>query len=253
MKGRALLFGLNYTGTDAELNGCINDVKNIANYLTHKFNIPCTTFTDDVDKTNTSGQGMVRQLYEMALRSYSESLDFVWIHYSGHGSQTLDTSNDEQDGRDECLVPNDYDKAGLLSDDYIHNLLTLFNPKTRVVCMFDSCHSGTVSDLKFSWEGRARMTYENPRSIVKCKAISISGCLDPQTSADAYNVSGDRKFTGAMTSCLLMVLNEDPTTIKNVFTLVDKLRAKLASMQFTQIPKLCSSFNLGVDPVLIPS
>lgn len=37
---RALLIGINYTGTPAQLKGCINDVKNIKAFVVSKFNFP---------------------------------------------------------------------------------------------------------------------------------------------------------------------------------------------------------------------
>ncbi len=254
-KSRALLFGLNYDGTNAKLNGCINDVMNMKEFLTSKYRIPCTVYTDDVDKVNTSAAGIMANLNKMAILTYTEELDFVWIHYSGHGSQSLDRSRDERDGRDECIVPNNYEKAGLISDDYINKILSLFNPKTRVICVFDCCHSGTVSDLKYSWEKRNIMAIENVRSMVRGKVLSISGCLDKQVAMDAFNVTGDFKFTGALTSCLLTVFKEDAqynSVANNVFDLLEKLRIKLKTLGFQQIPMLCSSYNLAIDCIFIP-
>ena len=253
MKAKALLFGLNYAHTaDSNLNGCINDVRNMAEYLSSKLSIPSVSYTDDVDLENTSGMGIMNKLYEMAVMSYKENLELVWIHYSGHGSYISDSNGDERDGRDECLVPSDYQTKGLILDDYIKNLLAMFNPSTRVIFIFDCCHSGTIGDVKYSWEGPKKVAVENIMCDVKCKAITISGCLDNQVSMDAFNVSGDNKYTGALTSCLLMVLREDPTILRNVFTLVTKLRQKLTLNGFEQKAKLCSSYNLAKDVVFVP-
>lgn len=253
MKARGLLFGLNYAHTaTAKLNGCINDVKNTAAYLKAQFNIPCETYTDDIDRQNTSAQGIIGKLYEMAVLSYKEKLDFVWIHYSGHGSYVKDTSGDELDGKDECLVPSDFQRSGLIPDDYINRLFSLFNPNTRVLFVFDCCHSGTIGDIKYSWEGPLKAVVENIACKTECRAITISGCLDSQVSMDAYNVSGDNQFTGALTSCLLKVLKDDPSLTKNVFTLMEKLRLQLSSSGFEQVTKLCSSYNLTKDTSLMP-
>ena len=48
------------------------------------------------------------------------SVSEVWIHYSGHGSHIKDMDGDEEDGFDEVLVPLDYDKNGVISDDFIN-------------------------------------------------------------------------------------------------------------------------------------
>jgi hypothetical protein len=251
MKSKALLFGLNYAHTtDAKLNGCINDVVNMASYLKNVLkisNIEC--YTDDTDLINTSAQGMVQKLYQCAVDSFKEDLDFVWIHYSGHGTYVMDTSGDEADGRDECLVPSDFKKAGVVSDDYIQSLMRYFNPKTRVILVWDCCHSATLGDLKYSWESPRRVAVENIMCGVSSRTISISGCLDRQTSADAF-ING--QYAGAMTSCLLNVLQTRPTTLKDVFALLTALRDKLKTSGFTQVPKLCSTHNLAKDPLFIP-
>lgn len=254
MKAKALLFGLNYAHTTtARLNGCINDVHNMASFLKTTFDMPCDIFTDDVDLESTSGRGIVRRLYELAIASHKDDLDLVWIHYSGHGSHVRDTSGDEKDGQDECLVPSDFRTAGLLKDDYLNSLFAQFNPKTRVICVFDCCHSGTIGDVKYSWEGETIVSIENIKCAATCRAITLSGCLDTQVSMDAYGVSGDNKYSGAMTSCLLFVLRSDLEAVKgNVFVMVDKLRAKLKELGFQQMAKLCSSHNLAKDPVFIP-
>lgn len=251
-RGRALLFGLNYAHTtDAVLNGCINDVRNISDYL-NAFNIPCDVYTDDVDLASTSAQGMIRKLYELAVASYKENLDFVWIHYSGHGTYVRDSNGDEKDGRDECLVPSDFKTAGVISDDLICSLFKSFNSKTRVVCVFDCCHSATIGDMKYSWEGPKLCVVENIGCAIPAKVTTISGCLDSQTSADAYNVDGTGKFTGALTSCLLYVLRNNPMARKNVFQLINGTRAQLRLKGFTQIAKLCSTHNLAKDMLFMP-
>jgi metacaspase-1 len=256
-KARALLFGLNYAHEPtSKLSGCVNDVRNMAAFLQTELKLKpeeCGIYTDDVDMQNTSCMGIVNKLYEMAVLSYRESLDFVWIHYSGHGSYIADRSGDEKDGKDECLVPSDYKSRGLLSDDCLNSLFKLFNPNTRIVFVFDCCHSGTIGDVKYSWEGPENATLENIKCAASGKVITISGCLDTQVSMDAYNAFGDNKFAGAMTSCLLLALKEDRTIWQDVFKVVSALRKKLKAAGFAQVPKLCSSHNLAKDSAFVPA
>lgn len=253
MKGKAILFGLNYHHCESNhLNGCINDVHNMAEYLTNTLGIQCATFTDDTDLEGTSGIGIVKRIYELALDSYREDLDFAFIHYSGHGSYVRDRSGDERDGRDECLVPSDCDTKGYVSDDYLTSVFTRFNPKTRVLCIFDCCHSGTIGDMKYSWEGLENMVVENMNSKVTAKVMTLSGCLDKQTSADFF-AQNSGMFAGALTDSLLMLLKTKPELTKNVFKLVDELRVLLKERDFDQIPKLCTSYKLIKDKSFIPS
>ena len=250
LKSKAVLFGLNYAHTaDAKLNGCINDVVNMAAYLRNVLNIQdISCYTDDTDLVNTSALGIQQALQQAALDSYRSDLDFVWIHYSGHGSYMRDTSGDEADGRDECLVPSDFQTVGLIPDDYIVRIMQNFNPKTRVVIVWDCCHSATMGDLKYSWEGPKRVKVENILCNVQARITTLSGCLDLQTSADAY-IGG--QYAGAMTTALLSVLRADPTTLKDVFRLVTLVREKLKAGSFGQTAKLCSTHNLAKDPIVL--
>jgi hypothetical protein len=253
MRTRAFLFGLNYEETPgASLRGCINDVMNMKEYL-EGVGIPAETFTDDVNKEETSAMGMLNKLYEIAVRSWTENLDFVWIHYSGHGTYVRDTNGDEKDGYDECLVPRDFQTIGVIPDDYINKLFSYFNPSTRVVVVFDCCHSATIGDVKYSWESPTRVAVENIMCGVRAPIVTLSGCMDTQTSADAYNVQGQFAFSGAMTSCLLMALKKYPVCANNVFSVLDKVRYELRVRGFSQIPKLCSTYNIAKNPSFLPS
>jgi hypothetical protein len=66
------------------------------------------------------------------------------FHFSGHGTYIADTSGDEPDGRDECLVPYDYKTVGVLSDDALKVLYDRFPRSGNLTLVMDSCHSGTV-------------------------------------------------------------------------------------------------------------
>ena len=251
MKSRALLFGLNYAHEpSATLNGCINDVQNMGKHLQAQYpKMIIDTYSDDTDLVNTSGHGMIQRLYELAIKSHSEHLDFVYIHYSGHGSYIKDTSGDEADGKDECLVPSDFAQKGLIVDDIICSVFAHFNPETRVVCVFDCCHSATVGDVKFSWDVD-KIKIENSKCSVKAKILTLSGCLDDQTSADAFNVLHDNKFAGALTSCILMTLLEKNNA--DAFELLQGVKSRLQSGGYTQIPRLCSTYNILDDKVFLP-
>lgn len=262
LRKAALLFGLNYTHTSGpHLHGCIRDVENMAAFLRDVHGFTDTRVYTDADESpaaraHTSKAGLLRHLRDFAAetRAASPPIDFVWIHYSGHGSWIRDArrgaAKDESDGRDECLVPCDYETAGLLLDDELKTVWAQFAPGTRVVCVFDSCFSGTVADLKYSW-GTSRVPVrkvEQAQDSPPSRVIALSGCLDTQTSADALGlVPADATLaSGAMTSCLLMALSE-PDAPNDVFTVTARLRALLRSKGFSQVPLLTSSFNLTKD------
>ena len=254
LKGKAILFGLNYkTINGATLQGCVNDVNNMASFLKTRCGIPADVYTDETTPNDTTGVAIMQRIYELALQSYKDKLDFVYIHYSGHGTHIADTNKDEQDGEDEALVPSDVCSKGILTDDFLHSVFTHFNPKTRVLCVFDCCHSGTMCDLKYSWElPRRRPRIESALDDVKARVLAISGCMDSQTSADAYNVLGDGKFAGALTSCLLKSLNENPQLCNDVFGLHATVLKKLQEGGFEQVPVLASTYSLVRSPGVMP-
>lgn len=251
LRAKAVAFGLNYAGdADASmrLKGCVNDARRMAAYL-REIGVPCSIYTDATDPSDTSAAGIVSRLQELAKASHTENLELAWIHFSGHGVSVRDKSGDEADKRDEALVPRDYLTAGYILDDSLNEILGDFNPKTRVICVFDCCHSGTLVDLKFSWMGTRCMT-EN----AKCKAtgpiITLSGCLDMQVAKemDTSGEAADQQSSGVMTTNLLAVLKTNPAARANVFSLVSLLRTRMSQGKFPQIPVVTSSYDLRTNP-----
>lgn len=241
MSKLAVLFGLNYTGTDCELKGCVNDVENMAEWLVTR------GFTCDIysDYKSTCAQEIVDKLYHMARRSHDEVIDTLWIHYSGHGTSILDKSHDERDGKDECMVASD---NVLIPDDFISKLFKAFHKRTKIIFVADCCHSGTISDVTYVWDCESlvpRIDYNE--STYESQIVTISGCKDDQTSADAYlqNYETNKyEFSGAMTTHLLKILQSNEN---NVFEICKTLNKMLKSAGFTQRPVLSSSYDLRKD------
>jgi len=256
MKSKGILFGLNYSQCKNinRLNGCINDVKDMRDFLLEKYNIPCDVYTDDnvdsIDNYSTTKNGMLERLNELALLSHSELLDLAFIHYSGHGSYIKDKSFDERDGIDECIIPSDCESNGYILDDDISNVLSKFNINTKIVCIFDCCHSATICDVKYSWESPFKRRIENFNSRIKARVLTLSGCLDEQTSADAY-IADKSKYAGALTNTLLSLLKLNNEFNNDIFKLVGNLRIALKQQGFEQVPKLCSTYNLTFDKSFI--
>lgn len=250
MKSYAVLFGINYDKTpNARLRGCVNDVMNVSKRLKEDYKFDDVRVFTDKDR-QTTANGLLQEMNNLAVRSWREGVELAWIHFSGHGCSVRDISGDEKDGLDECIVPADFQRVGVIPDDYIRNILRNFNPKTRVVCVFDCCHSGTVGDLKYRYINANHTAVEHGQAPCPSPILLISGCMDNQTSADAFNVNNAHQFSGAMTSCLLQCLeNKDPKTLR-VHDLMSDLRLKLRAKRFTQVPQLCSSFVVNKDTTL---
>lgn len=259
----ALLFGLNYNHVpDARLRGCVNDVLNMkARLQSPGYDFASENVrvcTDDSVQTRKSctAQGILQEINNAAVMSWSRArqcpsdpMALCVIHFSGHGCQIRDVSHDERDGKDECLVPTDFKTAGVLPDDLLKQCLRNFHPDTKVVFFSDCCHSGTIGDLKYRYvltpgTQQVRIQTENYRNPCDADVLLISGCRDTQTSADAWNVQKRRKFTGAMTSCLLSTLDELGAEA-NLHAVLTGLRRRLREKRFTQVPQLTSSVYMS--------
>lgn len=255
MKWRGLFFGLNYNHyPQGKLKGAINDTHTMSTLLTSilpKEQGIVNIYTDSVDDDNrscTTYKGILKAIYDLGDQAINENLDLVIIHYSGHGSYVEDTSRDEKDRLDEVICPSDYVTAGSITDDTLSNLLYRFPRSTKVITIFDACHSGTITDLRYRWFGELRET-ENVRSYNKSNIISISGCTDLQISLD---VSCGTVLGGALTLCLVRVLEQNRNLCSDIFALMKALIAELSFHGYTQLPQLCSSYDLLADRTFLP-
>lgn len=110
MGKKAVLIGINYQGTKAELKGCINDVKKMYKCLVDRYGFSeedITVLVDDEEsRTQPTGKN-IRNAVTRLIRS-AEAGDFLFVHYSGHGTRLpAETGEDDDTGYDECIVPSD--------------------------------------------------------------------------------------------------------------------------------------------------
>lgn len=242
----ALIIGINYTGQDGALSGCINDAVAMRTFLIDHLGFKSeeiTLMTDDSEgRLLPTGRNIMSQLGHLVIDAYHGKAEELWIHYLGHGSYMRDRSGDEDDGKDEVLVPLDHETGGMISDDDLHYYLSHLPSTCKTFCLFDCCHSGTMLDLAYRHKGDGRHEHENPGCSIKGNVVMISGCKDTQTSADAW-IEGD--WAGAMTSAFL-------TSMKGLgyettyFALLDAMRAYLEENEYDQIPQLSSNKKLKV-------
>ena len=71
MSKKALLIGINYTGTNIELTGCINDITNISKVL-EKFKYSCTCLTDLTPLKPTKNKEEFTKLVKMQLSQFKK-------------------------------------------------------------------------------------------------------------------------------------------------------------------------------------
>ena len=270
MAKRALLIGVNeYRIDGANLRGCVNDVVNIERLLIKLFNFPATSIKKLVD-----GQATKKKI-EAGIKSLlkgSKAGDVLFLHYSGHGSNTPDLNGDEADRRDEILCPTDLDWKDPLTDDWLRSTIDELLPaKVNLTIVMDCCHSGSNTrnllppdapiinrflpnpyDLAEIESGRElRGTVRPTRALAKPKGkgksrgsldiavaempeVLITGCRDFQTSADAF-INGS--YNGALTYHLVKAIEarKGKLSYRELHELASKL---ISAGRYEQVPQL---------------
>lgn len=205
----ALLIGIEYTRYSRRrvmdrLPGCHNDIKNMTRTLQEKFNVPLANMKLLVD--DFKGQWPTTENIRQGLRwlKNTGSKD-LWIVYSGHGSHVRDDGNDEPDGQDEVLVPDNYMTSGYVRDDALFRFAKSLSSDVKLNCIFDCCHSGSMLDMPYYYHAekvnQEDVATKRPWNVeVRADVTCLSACTDKQTSVSAYNMNKKRQWQGALTN-----------------------------------------------------
>jgi len=193
-KKRSLLVGINYTGTQNELHGCVNDVKRMLPVLKG------LGFADDsesqmviLDQDATRAKMLQGMQW---LVQGAQPGDSLFFHYSGHGGQ--EPAKGTSDGFHETLVPLDFQEAGMLNDNDLFNVLVKSLPSgCRLTCVLDSCHSAGALDLPFLFVGSETEIKKGLMSDAAHMAMSKNWANDVQ-SWKSGNKGDLLKDVGAM-------------------------------------------------------
>lgn len=285
-KKKALLVGINYTGTSNALRGCINDVKNMSNFIVQYWGYKwedIVILTDDqtANARRPTKDNIIRAMQWLVKDARPN--DSLVFHYSGHGGVTKDLDGDEESGFDDVIYPLDFQTNGHIVDDDMHDIMVKqLPPGCRLTALYDSCHSGTALDLPYVYSTKgivkepnllkdagsgalnAFMAYErgnisgaissignvikrvtrdndvDRNRVIQLKTspadvISISGCKDDQTSADAKE---NGVSTGAMSWSFIQTLSAQPQ--QSYLSLLNNMRT-LLSQKYSQKPQLSCS------------
>jgi hypothetical protein len=146
MTKKALLVGINdYAPVGAggpDLNGCVNDVRDMASTLCGMGIIPASSASlrilTDVRATRKNILDGLKWLVTGA-----KTGDVLVFHYSGHGTQVADIHGDEPDKWDEAICPHDFSTAGFITDDTLRNIFKGVSSGVNLDVILDSCFSGT--------------------------------------------------------------------------------------------------------------
>jgi hypothetical protein len=212
-ENHALLIGANqYPALEERwwLKGPANDVQLVAQYLTTEAPVAfaedhVTVLSDGVAGAEAPTLSAIREAFA-ELSAEVQPGDFVYLHFSGHGTQApaLDPST-ELDGLDELFLPVDIgpwsDQVGAvenaLVDDEIGALIDGLRAKgANVWAVFDSCHSGTATRAVESGE-EVRVRQLPPDALgIDLDAVAVSRSVgDPrQVEAPFDGGEGEGSF-----------------------------------------------------------
>ncbi len=248
MVKKALLIGINYTGTKHALNGCITDIENINKMLIDHCDYSSENIKILTDKTSLLPNKNNILQYIKWLTSDNLKGDTLFFYYSGHGINSRDRNRDESDRKDEEIVPID---VNLISDDWLYqNLASNIPENINLWCFFDACFSGTMLDLMYNytslckykgrnkldkiinynaaeWSDKFLFSQENSKKLIG-NVCEFSGCLDSEKSADAYI---EKKYQGAFTYCFLKFLNN------HLIKVGDKMRFSGSNIKLKDVLK----------------
>lgn len=245
---KALLIGINYINTNISLNGCISDIVNMNEVLKNTYNYDdITMLRDDIQIPSLLPTRNNILIALQQLISDSVNCTEIWIHYSGHGSRVRDFNGDEKSGYDSVIVPLNYMSAGYIVDDDLYNIIK--KSKCKTIILMDSCNSGSVIDLPWSYTLVSSTSYmrslNNRYNLSNPQIFMFSGCKDSQTSADVFSVRLGQSvgaFTDSFLTCLKHANYQIPLLMlyRNVCIYLNQNR-------FSQLPVYSSSSSNPSD------
>jgi len=241
--------GINYFGQRNELKGCVNDSNNFLTWARSRYGAKASVLRQLVDTLPKhhhlypTRANIQRELQNITRMCNARGFTHLLIHYSGHGVQVRDRDGDEADGFDEALVPADYGAKGLIPDDWIlKTVVNQLKPQIKLFGLIDACHSGTILDLRHTFDGQRWVEDPRNRAALTASSMMISGARDDQVAADVW----DKQYgaSGAMTTAFLRAASRGRTA--PAWTIVQRMRTELKAKHYPQVPQLSCTRKLPV-------
>ncbi len=257
---RGLLVGINaYPGN--ELQGCVNDVTDMANFLVSHcgFNENDIRLLTDARATTDAIMAHLTWLIEGV-----QGGDRLIFHYSGHGAQfPIRDQSGKVTRVDECICPVDFDwtEGHAIRDKEFNKLFSQVPKGVDFTWVSDSCFSGDLArefllpkrkiksmpmPADIAWRMRTAETIGAKRTsfehvLKNFNAVLVSGCAARETSADA-EING--RFNGALTYYFLRTLSAPNGLTQKLEQAVARTRAVLQQNGYTRHPQLEGSLDL---------
>lgn len=203
----ALLIGINYANTKSELKGCINDTKNLKDFLLmNNFDEENITILTDTPENNETTLNPTK---DNIIAHFNNLIDYannnkknkimLFVSFSGHGIKR----NPKHTSL--CAIsPVDGKSNGIITSGYIkRHLVNRLHKDVQLIMLMDCCHSGSIVELKYKYKlgWTTKYTQNNKTRETKCNAVLISSCKDDEKSSDKWADENQGVLTSAFIKC----------------------------------------------------
>ncbi|KAF7296480.1 Metacaspase pca1 [Mycena chlorophos] len=206
---RALLIGIRGSlGSDyPELKSAHSDVKKMRSLLMKSYGYKAheiTVLIDDgiASHAQPTGADILDAIDELV--KDTQPGDRLYFHYSGHSTQVKTESKwAEEDDMDEYIVPCDGEDSKIV-DDILHARLVAPLPEeSSLVAVLDTCHSGSLLDLKHNrcnriyvpWQWRG---HHKPEEVgVRYRMVRANGRYASPVGSDPVQTPAHAAQTAA--------------------------------------------------------
>lgn len=246
-----LIIGITYENTSMFLKGVRHDITSI-NKLLRDWKFEEANIVNITEKSTLkpTSYTITTQLNSFVQRL--EPDDVAVIYYSGHGMQNKN--------RESSIIPIDYKANGSISSETIRYYLNKISSNVNVLCIFDSCSSGTICNLKYHFydtsyrkDLKQKLSIYDPLNWItrqhnnvgaggkassyletEANIISISGCWDDEVS---YDLGKNGALTLSLMSVLSRFLHSKNSDLQ-LSNLLKYLRGSLIHLRLKQTPQL---------------
>lgn len=239
----ALLVGVsNYPGLpeNRQLQGAKNDVLLMRKVLSNNGFAPAKILllADQVNGAPAPTRDNILSALNQ-LKDQSNNGDFIYLHFSGHGSQQPITNHppraQETDGLDEIFLPADIGrwngKTGTVKNAIVDNefnaaILAIRKKGAFVWAVFDTCHAGTLNRGEKDTDERSREVLPTelgiPSYLIKKAASSHRGLVSSEqkethikkSSGSEQNLGGFAGFYAAQSD---QITTETKFKVENTY------------------------------------
>ena len=254
---RALLVGIN-SYPRFPLQGCVNDVNDVATLLAGEYGFlpSAVTLLTDAAATHSNIESALRTLI-----ADSTPGDRVVFHYSGHGTQMV---SDGEVVDAICPIDCDFTSSDNLTAPKFADLFSTLSPGVQFTWIADSCYAGGLEALSRS-TGRKRYMPPSPQEqaridgilasarprrrrfaeSVAANVLLVAGC-GANEGADDADIDG--RYNGAFTFYWLGALKSHPGD--PLGALCEEIATGLKGANYAQTPQLHGSAEMAAKAFL---